>query len=67
MNFIGLIDRVEDGQAYIIIQDGMFEISVPLGVLENSHYKAGDWVTVKMDTNIDGVALSTHVNAAEAY
>ncbi|MDK2799938.1 MAG: hypothetical protein PWP27_922 [Clostridiales bacterium] len=49
MNFIGFIDRIENGNAYIIMQNGMFEISVPLYLLKSNHYKEGDLIKVNIN------------------
>ncbi|NLY43524.1 MAG: hypothetical protein GX066_06090 [Clostridiaceae bacterium] len=48
MSFVGVIDRIEDGNAYIIIENGMFEISVPIQLIRDTNYKQGDRVTVKI-------------------
>jgi|GEM_PF-4388052 len=49
MSFVGIIDRIENDFAYIIMQDGLFEISVPINTLKNEEYKEGDFVTVSID------------------
>ncbi|MBZ4645793.1 MAG: hypothetical protein JG777_1282 [Clostridia bacterium] len=58
MSFVGLIDRIENGNAYIVMENGMFEIAIPVRLLKNTNYKEGDLVTV----NIRNDGTSSEVN-----
>ena len=51
MSFVGIIDRIEDDMAFILMEEGTIEISVPVQVLRKSNYKAGDPVTLSIDTS----------------
>lgn len=51
MSFIGIVDRIEDGMAYIVMEDGMFEISVPVKLLKNTQYKEGDSIKILIENN----------------
>ena len=53
MSFVGFIDRIEGDNAYIIIENGMFEISVPAQLIHGTEYKEGDRVIVKIER--DGI------------
>jgi len=49
MSFVGVVDRIENDLAYIVVQDGLFEISVSLKNLKKEQYKEGDFITVILD------------------
>jgi len=49
MSFVGVVDRIENDLAYIVVQDGLFEISVSLKNLKKERYKEGDFITVILD------------------
>lgn len=49
---LGTIDRIDNGNAYIIVEDGMIEISVPIQALKGNQYKVGDEVTISIYDNM---------------
>ncbi|WHH59936.1 hypothetical protein [Petroclostridium sp. X23] len=58
MGFVGTIDRIENDDAFITVEDGMFEITVPVHVLRVNNYKIGDIITISIHNSELSVSKS---------